>query len=172
MRPTRTPPPDSPTGLSTAHHSGVEIRRASRARYENGARCFGLASTLASARNLSRVLTTLWKEVRVSSQATSKAATEETRDRAERGSAVRGSDRATVVAEEDTSPTTSRDDFEARKTSAQLFVEYSVSNEVALAASYRSGDAATGVVHVLLPCVEHIAVPAEAAAGLDAEQIA
>ena len=37
----------------------------------------------------------------MSSQATSKAATEETRDRAERGSAVRGSDRATVVAEED-----------------------------------------------------------------------
>jgi hypothetical protein len=34
------------------------------------------------------------------SQATCKAATEETRDRAERGSAVRGSDRATVVAEE------------------------------------------------------------------------
>jgi hypothetical protein len=42
------------------------------------------------------------REARVSSQATSKAATEETRDRAERGSAVRGSDRATVVAEEDT----------------------------------------------------------------------
>jgi hypothetical protein len=41
-------------------------------------------------------------EVRVSSQATCKAATEETRDRAERGSAVRGSDRATVVAGEDT----------------------------------------------------------------------
>jgi hypothetical protein len=39
----------------------------------------------------------------MSSQATFKAATEETRDRAERGSAVRGSDRATVVAEEDTS---------------------------------------------------------------------
>src|SRR6267143_6783366 len=59
-----------------------------------------------------------------------------------------------------------------RKTTAQLFVEYSVSHEVALAASYRGRDAAAGVVHVLLPCVEHVAIPAEAPAGLDAEQIA
>jgi hypothetical protein len=38
----------------------------------------------------------------VDSQATSKGATKETRERAERANVVRGSARATVVAEEDT----------------------------------------------------------------------
>jgi hypothetical protein len=109
----------------------------------------------------------------VSSQATFKAATEETRDRAERGSAVRGSDRATVVAEEDTlTDHKQRSKRHAQKPSARLLVEDGVSDEVALAAPDRGCDAAAGVVHVLLAPVEHIAIPTKAAARLNAEQIA
>ena len=56
----------------------------------------------------------------MSSQATSKAAPEETRDRAERGSAVGGSDQATVVAEEDTLASNARRDLKSRTKDAHV----------------------------------------------------
>jgi hypothetical protein len=61
----------------------------------------------------------LGREARVSSQATSKAAPEETRDRAERVSAVGGSDQATVVAEEDTLASTARRDPKQKRQKAR-----------------------------------------------------
>jgi hypothetical protein len=50
----------------------------------------------------------------VSSKATSKGATKETRDRAERGSVVSGSARATVVADDDT-PRLSRAEMQKKR---------------------------------------------------------
>jgi hypothetical protein len=63
----------------------------------------------------------------VYSQATSKGATEETRERAERANVVRGSDQATVVAEEDTP---ARLTFEISKTRTSSRLEFELRAEL------------------------------------------